>query len=114
MERKRVFMLLAMMALAVMLIRAQEVKVPLRFDFYYSYEKMVEAMKALNKAYSEFTKLDEVGRSEEGRIIWALTINNPKTGDPFSKPGVYVDGNIHGNEIQAGEVCLYLANQADL
>ncbi|MZQ79953.1 MAG: hypothetical protein GT599_08335 [Bacteroidales bacterium] len=111
MERKRVFMLLAMMALAVMLIRAQEVKVPLRFDFYYSYEKMVEAMKALNTAYPEFTKLDEVGRSEEGRIIWALTINNPKTGDPFSKPGVYVDGNIHGNEIQAGEVCLYLANR---
>ncbi|HPT32035.1 MAG TPA: M14 family metallopeptidase, partial [Prolixibacteraceae bacterium] len=24
--------------------------------------------------------------------------------------GVYVDGNIHGNEIQAGEVCLYFAN----
>ncbi|MEZ4997432.1 MAG: M14 family zinc carboxypeptidase [Bacteroidales bacterium] len=41
----------------------------------------------------------------------ALTINNPKTGAPFSKPGVYVDGNIHGNEIQAGEVCLYLANR---
>jgi len=101
----------ALMALAIMLIQAQEVKVPLRFDFYYSYEKVVEALKALNTAYPAMTRLDQVGKSEEGRIIWALTINNPATGEPLSKPGVYVDGNIHGNEIQAGEVCLYLANR---
>ncbi|MDX9729942.1 MAG: M14 family metallopeptidase [Bacteroidales bacterium] len=104
-------MTIAVAALAVTLLQAQEIKVPLRFDYYYSYEKMAEAMKALNKAYPELTSLDEVGRSEEGRIIWALTINNKKTGEPLSKPGVYVDGNIHGNEIQAGEVCLYLANR---
>ena len=111
MDRKRVFMIFALTVLTVMLTQAQEVKVPLRFDSYYSYEKMAEAMKALNTAWPELTKLEEVGRSEEGRIIWALTINNPKTGEPLSKPGVYVDGNIHGNEIQAGEVCLYLANR---
>ncbi|MDF1561155.1 MAG: M14 family metallopeptidase [Bacteroidales bacterium] len=111
MERKRSFTTIVLTALAVMMIQAQEVKVPLRFDFYYSYEQVVDALKALNKAYPELTSLDQVGKSEEGRIIWALTINNPKTGDPMSKPGVYADGNIHGNEIQAGEVCLYLANR---
>ena len=111
MGRKGIFMTIAVAALTVTMLQAQEVRVPLRFDYYYSYEKMAEAMKALNKAYPELTSLDEVGRSEEGRIIWALTINNKKTGEPLSKPGVYVDGNIHGNEIQAGEVCLYLANR---
>lgn len=111
MERRKAFMITAVMVLAVTLAQAQEVQVPLRFDFYYSYEKMTEALKALNKAYPELTSLDEAGRSEEGRIIWALTINNPETGEPLTKPGVYVDGNIHGNEIQAGEVCLYLANR---
>lgn len=111
MRGRRSFMTAALMALAIVLIQAQEVKVPLRFDFYYSYEKVVEALKALNTAYPELTKLDQVGKSEEGRLIWALTINNAKTGEPFSKPGVYADGNIHGNEIQAGEVCLYLANR---
>ena len=90
---------------------AQDIKVPLRFDFYYSYDQVTEALKALNRAYPELTTLDEVGRSEEGRIIWAITINNSKTGTHSSKPGVYVDGNIHGNEIQASEVCLYLANR---
>jgi hypothetical protein len=111
MERKKSLITVALMALAVTLLQAQEIKVPLRFDFYYNYEQVTEALKALNKAYPELTTLDQVGRSEEGRIIWALTINNPKTGKPLEKPGVYADGNIHGNEIQATEVCLYLANR---
>ncbi len=88
-----------------------KITVPLRFDHYYTYEQVVEALKALNTAYPELTELDMVGKSEEDREIWALTINNPKTGEALSKPGVYVDGNIHGNEIQAGEVGLYFANE---
>jgi hypothetical protein len=87
-----------------------KIEVPLRFDRYYTYDEVNEALKALNTAYPSLTKLEVVGKSEEGREIYALTINNPKTGDELSKPGVYVDGNIHGNEIQAGEVCLYYAN----
>lgn len=87
-----------------------KIEVPLRFDRYYNYDEVNEALKALNKAYPEMTKLEVVGKSEEGREIYALTINNPKTGEASEKPGVYVDGNIHGNEIQAGEVCLYYAN----
>lgn len=87
-----------------------KIEVPLRFDRYYNYEEVCEALKVLNKAYPELTKLEVVGKSEEGREILALVINNPKTGDDLSKPGVHVDGNIHGNEIQAAEVCLYYAN----
>ena len=91
-------------------VKAQKVEVPLRFDRYYDYDQLVEAMKALHEAFPAMTTLDLVGTSEENRQIYALTISNPATGDHLSKPGVYVDGNIHGNEIQAGEVCLYLAN----
>lgn len=87
-----------------------KIELPLRFDRYYNLSEMEDAMRALHKAYPKFTRLDEVGKSEEGRIIYALTINNPETGDELSKPGIYVDGNIHGNEIQAGEVCLYYAS----
>lgn len=87
-----------------------KIEVPLRFDRYYKLEEVEEALKALNKTYPKLTRLDVVGKSEEGREIYALTINNPDTGNELDKPGVYVDGNIHGNEIQAGEVCLYYAN----
>ncbi len=87
-----------------------KIEVPLRFDRYYNYDEVNQALKVLHEAYPKLTKLDVVGKSEEGREIYALTINNAETGDELSKPGVYVDGNIHGNEIQAGEVCLYYAN----
>jgi hypothetical protein len=92
-------------------LSAQEVEVPLRFDHYYEYDQVVESMQALHQAYPSLTTLDLVGYSEEDRAIYALTISNPNTGSHLSKPGVYVDGNIHGNEVQAGEVCLYLANR---
>ncbi|MEN8116356.1 MAG: M14 family metallopeptidase [Bacteroidota bacterium] len=88
----------------------EKIEVPLRFDRYYTYEEVNKALEVLHKAYPDLTKLDVVGESEEGRKIYALTINNKKTGEELTKPGVYVDGNIHGNEIQAGEVCLYYAN----
>ncbi len=87
-----------------------KIEVPLRFDRYYNYDDVVEALKVLHNAFPKLTTLEEIGKSEEGRGIYALTINNPETGDALSKPGVYVDGNIHGNEIQASEVCLYYAN----
>jgi hypothetical protein len=88
--------------------RAHPVRIPLSFDFYYTYDMVVEALQALHKAYPNLTRLDMVGKSEEGRPVYCLTVNNPKTGPELGKPGIYVDGNIHGNEIQAGEVALYL------
>ncbi len=84
------------------------ITVPLRFDRYYSLEQVYEAVQAIGKAYPEMAKVEEVGKSDEGRPVYAVTVNNPKTGPAMSKPAVYVDGNMHGNEIQGGEICLYL------
>ena len=98
------------MAVIINPLLAQKVEVPLRFDRYYTYAEVVEAVSLLNKTYPKLTKKVLVGKSEENRDIWALEINNPATGKALDKPGVYVDANIHGNEIQAGEVALYLAD----
>jgi len=104
------FLILFSISLAGKASGEGKIEVPLRFDRYYDYDDVVTALEVLHATYPELTKLDIVGESEEGRKIYALTINNSKTGEEQSKPGVYVDGNIHGNEIQAGEVCLYYAN----
>jgi hypothetical protein len=110
MKRTILFFLVFQLTFAGFAAEKKKIEVPLRFDRYYSLEEVTEALKALNEAFPKFTKLDVVGKSEEGREIYALTINNPDTGNETDKPGVYVDGNIHGNEIQAGEVCLYYAS----
>jgi len=85
-----------------------EVTVPLRFDQYYTLDQVYQALRALNKAYPQLTTLETVGPSEEGRPLMVMTVNNPKTGAALDKPGIYVDGNMHGNEIQGGDISLYL------
>jgi hypothetical protein len=82
-------------------------KVPLAFNRLYDYPELVEALRALVKAHPDLLTLSSNGKSVEGRDLWCVTINNPKTGSDRSKPAMYVDGNIHGNEVQAAEACLY-------
>ena len=86
----------------------KEIEVPLRFDRYHTPGEIAAALKALQSAYPALTVLEEIGRSDEDRPIYAMTVNNPKTGAPLDKPAIYIDGNIHGNEIQGGDISLYL------
>jgi Zinc carboxypeptidase len=103
-------LLIPLVLLAVSTLPAQkaEIAAPLRFDQYYTLDQVYAALKALNKAYPQLTTLETVGTSEEGRPLMAMTVNNPKTGAALDKPGIYVDGNMHGNEIQGGDISLYL------
>jgi len=108
MRKQATIGLLLFLMAAVLPAQKAEITVPLRFDRYYTLDQVYEAMAALNKSYPGLTTLETVGKSDEGRPIMAMTINNPKTGPALDKPGIYADGNMHGNEIQGGEICLYL------
>ncbi len=89
------------------LAQAKPHKVNLAFNRYYSYEELTQALQTLQKAYPTFLTLQSVGKSYQGRDIWVVIVNNPDTGPEMSKAAMYIDGNIHGNEIQGAEVCLY-------
>ena len=107
---KKLFGPILVLTLLVSILPAQKagVEVPLRFDQYHSLDRVYAALEALHKAYPQLTSLETVGKSEEGRPIMAMTVNNPKTGAALGKPAMYVDGNMHGNEIQGGDISLYL------
>ena len=79
----------------------------LSFDHFYDHAELTKALQALAQAYPDFVTLKSIGKSFQGRDIWAVILNNPKTGPAEHKPGYYIDGNIHGNEIQGAEVALY-------
>lgn len=83
-------------------------KVPLRFNRLYDYGQLAEAMRQLAAAHPEVLTLSSLGKSVEGRDLWCMTINDPRTGRDRDKPAMYCDGNVHGNEVQAAEACLYL------
>lgn len=82
-------------------------RVDLSFNRFYDYPDMVDALKRLQRAYPRLVSLESIGKSTEGRDMWLVTINNPETGPDTDKPAIFIDANIHGNEVQGGETCLY-------
>lgn len=82
-------------------------KVEIPFNRYYTYAELESHLKAIAAAYPDLVTLTEIGKSLEGRALWVATVNNPKTGPDSSKPAMWIDGNVHGNEIQSAEAVLY-------
>lgn len=82
-------------------------KVEVVWNRYYDSKEIGEICKRISEAYPKLAKLGSIGKSYEGRDIWILTVSNSEKGDPDKKPAIYIDGNVHGNEIQGGEVSLY-------
>jgi hypothetical protein len=82
-------------------------KIKIDFNRWHDVNELYADMARLEKAFPKFLKMTSIGKSHDGRDILLMTINNPETGTEMSKAGMYIDANIHGNEIQGGEVCLY-------
>ncbi|KPL11909.1 hypothetical protein AMJ85_02575 [candidate division BRC1 bacterium SM23_51] len=96
-----------------------ERKVRVEWNRFHDHDGLGAIFARLNDAFPNLTKLHSIGKSVEGRDLWCLevTARKPaeagkpakagKVGDPNRKPGMWIDGNIHGNEVQGGEVVAY-------
>lgn len=84
-------------------------KVQVSWNKYNTYDGIADLCKKLAKEYPDLVTMESAGKSYEGRDIIALTISDKKNMDPSEKPGFYIDGNIHSNEIQGTEMALYTA-----
>lgn len=80
------------------------------FNRLYPNDQIVKFLQGYAAAYPDWVKIESIGKGGDGDDIWALTITNPKTGAPGTKPAMYVDAATHANEIQGTEVTLYLIN----
>jgi len=86
-----------------------ERKVQVAWNRFYDHAGLGAILARLHKAFPELTRLYSIGKSTQGRDIWCLEVTALNVGDPDRKPGMYIDGNIHGNEVQGGEVVVYTA-----
>jgi Zinc carboxypeptidase len=84
-------------------------KVPIAWNRYYNHDGITDICKKIAAAYPDLAKLSSIGKSYQGREMWVLTITDFKKGKPEEKPGFYLDGNVHSNEIQGTEMALYTA-----
>jgi len=76
---------------------------------YYTYEEWTGIMKDLQNKYPGLCDIGSIGKSRMGRDQLLLTITNKSTGKHSEKTAMWVDGAIHGNEVNGITCSLYLA-----
>ncbi|MFT4539989.1 MAG: hypothetical protein ACI841_000032 [Planctomycetota bacterium] len=84
-------------------------QVEIAWNRLYDYPELYGLMDRLVERWPDLLSYRVIGKSEENREMRVYTLNNPATGSDDEKPAMWVDGNVHGNEVQAGEVVLYMA-----
>jgi len=82
-------------------------KVKIDFNRWHDTNELYADMKRLEQAWPKYVKVGSIGKSHDGRDVMVVTINNPETGPEMSKAAMLIEANVHGNEIQGGEICLY-------
>lgn len=87
----------------------REPKVPIAWNRFYDYDGIVKLCAKLAAAYPQRCTLSYLGPSEQQRPMPLLTIASNVRGDLDSRSAMWVDGNVHGNEVQGAEACVYLA-----
>ncbi len=87
--------------------RAPSVEIP--WNRLYDVDELYAHFDRLVAAYPELFSSEVIGYSVESREMRVYTLNDPTTGAAEEKPAMWVDGNVHGNEVQGGEGVLYLA-----
>lgn len=84
-------------------------KVVVEWNRFYDHAGLGAILARLHDAFPDLTELYSIGKSFEGRDLWCLEVSAKKIGTVSRKPAMYIDGNIHGNEVQGGEVVAYTA-----
>ncbi|MFN8240552.1 MAG: M14 family metallopeptidase [Bacteroidales bacterium] len=82
-------------------------KVQVSWNRYYTHAGVLDICNRIAKAWPEIATIETIGKSYQGKDIVVLTISDRKAGDPASKPGFWIDGNIHSIEIQGTEMAMY-------
>ncbi len=84
-------------------------KVAVSWNHYNDHAGIGELLKKIVKAYPGLAKMEPVGKSYDGRELWCIAITDYAKGNADKKPAMYIDGNIHSNEVQGAEFAMYTA-----
>jgi len=74
---------------------------------YHDYQRTARFLKNLESDYPHQVEVFSIGKSVMEKDIWCIKITNEK--NTTEKDSCVIDGCIHGNEWESGEICLYLA-----
>jgi hypothetical protein len=77
------------------------------FTRYHSCEELAAALKAAVAAHPDLAKLVSIGKTREGRDIWAVEIAKPSGPPVDSRPGLLIAANFEGDHLIGSELALY-------
>ncbi len=84
-------------------------RVEIAWNRLYDYDQIHGLLERLEATWPELLTHEVIGHSVESREMRVYTLNDPAGGPADAKPAMWVDANVHGNEVQGGEVVVYLA-----
>ncbi|MFP4499101.1 MAG: M14 family metallopeptidase [Vulcanimicrobiota bacterium] len=76
---------------------------------YHSYQSLTDDMKELTQKHPDLCDMISLGKSHEGRDIWALKVSSKKKGNGEPKNGVLITGVHHAREWISLEVPFHAA-----
>ena len=87
--------------------RSPRVEIP--WNRLYDYPEIHAHLDRLAAEWPDMLSYEVIGHSVEGREMRVYTLNDPSTGPAEAKPAMWLDANVHGNEVQGSEGVVYLA-----
>ncbi len=76
-------------------------------DHYIHYDELSELLSSFEKAYPGIAKLHSIGKSVEGRDLWAFQISDNVADIEAGEPMFKYIGNVHGNEGLGRQMLIY-------
>ncbi len=80
------------------------------FNRYFTNDQLTETMEEWASTYPHLIRVEEIGKSYEGRPIHLMVVTNQETGADTDKPAVWIDANIHATEIAGTTTALCLVH----
>ena len=74
---------------------------------YHDYGATVVKLNTFEDSFPELVDVFSIGKSNLGKDIWCIRLTNEE--NKQEKLSCLIDGCIHGNEWEAGDACLYIA-----
>jgi hypothetical protein len=76
---------------------------------YRTYDEMTAALRALAQSSPKLVRIVDLGRTHEGRTLWAVEIANTAGPPVDARPALLVAANFEGDQLIGSELALYLA-----
>jgi len=85
-----------------------ELDFPINWNQYYAYAEWTKIMHDIQEKYPLLSDIQSIGKSRMGRDQYLITITTKETGKHTEKTAMWVDGAVHGNEVNGITCSLYL------